>query len=54
MKVDASAYGSVWLLVGMAALVVIFVMRTGWKISRWEGALLIIINLIRWIMDFSR
>lgn len=54
MRVDASAYGSVWLLAAMVLLVVVFLMRTGWRISRWEGALLVVINLIRWVMDFSR
>jgi len=54
LTVDASAYGSLWLLAAMVVLVVVFLMRTGWRISRWEGALLIVINLIRWIADFAR
>lgn len=54
MKVDASAVSSILLLVGMVVLVVVFLMRTGWQISRWEGALLIAINAIRWILDFIR
>jgi cation:H+ antiporter len=54
MTIDSGAYGSLWVLVGMVTLVVVFLMRTGWKISRWEGALLIVINLIRWIADFAR
>jgi len=52
MTVDPSVYSSLWVLVGMVVLVVVCLMRTGWIISRWEGALLILINLVRWILDF--
>ncbi|SNB64851.1 sodium:calcium antiporter [Thermoflexus hugenholtzii] len=52
MTVDPSVYSSLWMLAGMVALVVIFLMRTGWSLSRWEGALLVLINLIRWVLDF--
>ena len=52
MVVDQSAYGSLWLLTALVIGVVIL-MRTGWKLSRWEGGLLIGINLIRWIVDFT-
>lgn len=44
MTVDSGAFGSIILLTGLAAAVVI-IMRTGWRISRLEGALLILINL---------
>ncbi len=54
MKVDASAVSSILVLVGMVVLVVVFLMRTGWQISRWEGALLVSINVVRWILDFLR
>ncbi|PWH15281.1 MAG: conjugal transfer protein TraR [Anaerolineae bacterium] len=54
MTVEASAVSSVLVLVGMVILVVVFLMRTGWQISRWEGALLVAINLFRWILDFLR
>lgn len=53
MTVDAGAYSSMFLLSGMV-IVVVVMMRTGWKISRGEGALLVGINIIRWIMDFAR
>ncbi len=52
MTVDPSVYSSLLVLAGMVFLVVVFLMRTGWVISRWEGALLILINLVRWILDF--
>jgi hypothetical protein len=32
---------------------VIFFMRTGFRVSRLEGLILIGINLIRWIVDLS-
>ncbi|RJP53809.1 MAG: sodium:calcium antiporter [Anaerolineaceae bacterium] len=53
MRIDPSAYTSLYVLSGMVILAVIL-MRTGWKLSRWEGALLLIINIVRWIMDFQR
>jgi cation:H+ antiporter len=53
MSIDASAYSSMYLLSGMVIMVVIM-MRTGWKISRWEGGLLVLINLVRWWLDFQR
>lgn len=53
MSIDASAYSSMYLLSGMVIMVVIM-MRTGWKISRWEGGLLVLINLVRWWFDFQR
>ncbi len=52
MTVDPSVYNSLLTLAGMVLIVVVFLMRTGWVISRWEGAFLILINLVRWILDF--
>ncbi|GAB4186900.1 MAG: calcium/sodium antiporter [Calditrichia bacterium] len=51
MTVTSHAHGSTIMLVGMIILVLIL-MRTGWKLSRWEGILLVVINLIRWILDY--
>lgn len=53
MSIDSSAYSSLYILSGMVIIVVIM-MRTGWKLSRWEGGILVGINIIRWIMDFQR
>ncbi len=53
MNIDPGAYTSLYVLSGMVILAVVL-MRTGWKLSRWEGALLLIINIVRWIMDFQR
>jgi len=51
LSLDSSEYIS---LVFMSiTLVIIFIMmRTGWKISKLEGAFLIVIALLRWGYDF--
>jgi cation:H+ antiporter len=51
LTIDAAALGSLYILVGMVALVVVF-MRTGFRVSRAEGFFLVGLNLIRWIFDF--
>ena len=45
-------FESVFLLVLMVGLT-LFLIRTKWSISRWEGALLVSINLVRWYFDFA-
>jgi cation:H+ antiporter len=42
-------------LIALCAVVAttILFMRTGWRISRWEGALLILMGAARWTMDFA-
>jgi cation:H+ antiporter len=52
MQIDPAGMNSLILLSTMVVLVVIM-MRTGWRLSRWEGMLLIAINLLRWIVDFT-
>ncbi|MBW2264990.1 MAG: calcium/sodium antiporter [Deltaproteobacteria bacterium] len=52
LQIDPAGLHSVYLLVAVVVLVVIF-MRTGFRVSRMEGFILIGINLIRWIIDFS-
>jgi cation:H+ antiporter len=53
LQVDSEAISSMYLLSGMVILVVVM-MRTGWRLSRWEGAILVLINVARWVMDFQR
>jgi cation:H+ antiporter len=53
MTVDAAARGSVFLLAGMVVLVVVM-MRSGWRLSRLEGGILVLITAVRWIFDFMR
>lgn len=52
LHVDSSAPVDILLLVGLV-LTVVIMMRTGWKVSRWEGFLLILINLARWIFTLK-
>ncbi len=52
LRIDAAGLQSIYLLIGVVILVVFF-MRTGFRVSRSEGLILIGINLIRWIVDFS-
>ncbi len=53
LTVSPEAYGSLFLLCAMVVTVVIM-MRTGWKVSRVEGGILVCIGMARWIMDFTR
>jgi cation:H+ antiporter len=51
LTIDAAGLQSLYVLVGMILLVVVF-MRTGYRVSRLEGIALIGINLVRWFFDF--
>ncbi|MCB8977660.1 MAG: sodium:calcium antiporter [Ardenticatenaceae bacterium] len=52
MIIDSAGFTSLAVLSGMVIFVVIL-MRVGWKLNRWEGVMLILINLLRWIFDFA-
>ncbi len=41
---------NLYLMLGMIVLLLFF-MRTQWKLSRWEGALLILFGSIRWLVN---
>ncbi|QGY38869.1 calcium/sodium antiporter [Pseudodesulfovibrio cashew] len=51
LPVSHEALSGLMVLVAMVGLVLIL-LRTGWRVSRWEGALLVAINLARWSRDF--
>jgi cation:H+ antiporter len=51
MTVTSEAFGSLFLLTALSVVVVVM-MRTGWRISRLEGILLVLVNLVRWLADF--
>jgi cation:H+ antiporter len=51
LPVSTGALSSVGMLCIMVAVVVIF-MRTGWRLYRWEGAVLVLLGVFRWVMDF--
>lgn len=52
LVIDSDSTFSLIMLSAMVFLVIIF-MRTGWKISRKEGIILVSIGLMRWIISFS-
>ncbi len=52
LHIDLAATGSLYMLVGMILIVILF-MRTGWRLTRAEGCFLFIIGLIRWIIDLT-
>ncbi len=51
LSVDIGARSNLLLLVAMVVLVIIF-MRKGWRISRGEGIILVLIGLSRWVYSF--
>jgi len=51
VDIDPMARVSLGALCGMVLLVLWF-MRTGWRVSRTEGFILVTVALIRWVMDF--
>ena len=50
--VEEEIYFSVFNLIMMVGLVLLMI-RTNWRISRTEGSILVVINLIRWYFDFA-
>lgn len=52
LTVSPEAMSNLWVLIGMIALVLVFI-RTGWRLSRFEGMLLVSINAGRWVWDLS-
>lgn len=52
MVIDSAGLSSLMVLSGMVIFVVVL-MRVGWKLNRWEGFMLILINMLRWIFDFA-
>lgn len=52
MALDPAARASLLALAGMV-LVVMVMMRSGWRVSRWEGVTLLSLAVLRWAMDFA-
>lgn len=52
MALDPAARASLLALAGMV-LVVMVMMRSGWRVSRWEGVTLLGLAVLRWAMDFA-
>lgn len=53
LEIDEAARWSLFALCAMVFLVLYFI-RTGWKVSRLEGGILVLIALLRWVFDFSQ
>jgi cation:H+ antiporter len=51
LPVAISAQSNLIMLVVMVLIVIVF-MRTGWKVSRWQGLVLVGLGLARWIYSF--
>lgn len=52
LAVDKAAQESTYALI-LFVCIVVFFMWNRWKITRWEGAILILLGIIRWTMDFN-
>lgn len=52
LEVDRAAQESTYTLI-LFVCIVVFLMWRKWKLTRWEGALLITLGVIRWVMDFN-
>lgn len=50
LHVNPEALPGLAVLVGMVGLVLVFI-RTGWRVSRVEGAILVLISMLRWAQD---
>ena len=51
MIIDPNAQESAWILL-ILMLVVVWMMRTDWKITRPEGAFLFLIAMVSWVLNF--
>ena len=49
---DPNVTNSLFMLSGMVILVIIF-LRTGWKLTRREGIILVLIGVTRWVIDIA-
>ena len=51
LPVDIGARSNL-IMLGLMVMIVLVFMRTGWRVSRWEGIALVSIGLVRWIYSF--
>jgi cation:H+ antiporter len=52
MALDPAARASLMALTGMV-VVVLVMMRSGWRVSRAEGVTLVMLAALRWVLDFA-
>ena len=53
LTIDAQSRESIVLMIAMVGVLVLF-MRSGWRLSRLEGLVLIAMALFRWQQDLSQ
>lgn len=53
LTIAPEGLGSLTMLCGFVILVIIF-LRTGWRLTRIEGIILVAIGLVRWAFDFMK
>lgn len=51
LPVDIGARSNL-IMLGLMVMIVLVFMRTGWRVSRWEGIALVSMGLARWIYSF--
>lgn len=52
ITIKPEASGAILALMGMVVLTIIF-LRTGWRLRRWEGGILVFVGVLRWVVDFT-
>lgn len=52
MELQPAATGSLLALAAMTVLTMVL-MRSGWRLSRWEGLVLVVFGALRWILDIT-
>ena len=52
LTIDTDAHLSLWMMAAMMAVLLLF-MRSGWRLSRMEGACLILMACLRWSRDLA-
>nr|WP_319401283.1 calcium/sodium antiporter [uncultured Carboxylicivirga sp.] len=52
LNVDEGVRSNLILLIGMIVLTLLF-LRTRWRLTRWEGGILLLIGAIRWYYSFT-
>ncbi|MBN2820656.1 MAG: calcium/sodium antiporter [Bacteroidales bacterium] len=52
LNVDEGVRSNLILLIGMIVLTLLF-LRTRWRLTRWEGGILLLIGAIRWYFSFT-
>jgi cation:H+ antiporter len=52
LHIHATAVPSLFMMTGMVLMVMVF-MRTGWRLTRAEGLVLMLLAVVRWSRDLA-